>query len=303
MTDPESNFKPKEDSWDSEGEDPTNDLFYISKLINHFQTRYCINSRRIYAVGLGTGGGMMHQLACQPQLARKIAAYAAVGGAFYKPKSDEDPFWGNCRLGRRPIPIMEIHGEKDDQYPLVAVKKPKNKDVLPAQDWVKKWKNLNDCGNTKGEPKVSKASNTTVLTELENGQRIESLVYGGGAVKEAYRCGWWNDRKNDDFSVGEKDQGRLSVVHYTVRNFKHGWPRMKVDEKSEMTFKGKKVKPVGNPNVDASSIVLNFFNHHRLPDSGTLQGQVRRLMMERGAPRRDGKTWPKNIPLPKHMEL
>jgi poly(3-hydroxybutyrate) depolymerase len=301
MTDPKSLFEPKEDSWDSDGDDPTNDIFYTARLIKHFETKYCINSRRIYAVGLGQGGGMMHQLACQPQMSRKIAAFAAVGGAFYKPKDKDDHFWGNCRIGRRPIPILEIHGDQDKEYPLVTIKKKEYKDLMPITDWISEWRDLNSCGNVKGKPKISKTSDTTILTELESGQRSESLVFGGGAIKESYRCGIWQDRKNDDFDAEEKDRWRVSVVHYVIRGFKHGWPRIKVEERDEVEFKGKKVKPIGNPSIDASSIVLNFFNHHRLPDKQTVQGQARRLLLERGAPVRDGKTLPKNIP--RHGEL
>jgi poly(3-hydroxybutyrate) depolymerase len=301
MNDPKSGFVPKEDSYDSEGDDPTNDLFYISKLVNEAQSKYCINNRRIYTVGLGTGGGLVHHLACQPQISRKIAAYAAVGGAFYNPEGKkEDPFWSTCNIGRRPIPVLELHGEQDDVYSLTA-KKRKNKDYMAAEDWVKQWRDLNKCGSRVGRPAFSE-SNTTLFTELIFGQLTESLVFGGGAVKQTYRCGMWNDRRNDDFSKEEKEQWRLSVVHYIIRNFKHGWPRAKVDQKEEDEFKGRKVKPVGNPNVDASSIVLNFFNHHRLPDAQTIQNQARSLFIERGAPKRDGKHLPTDIPLP-HSEL
>jgi poly(3-hydroxybutyrate) depolymerase len=302
MGDPESAFVPREDSNDSEGDDSVNDLFYITKLISEVESKYCINNRRIYATGLGTGGGLVHRLACQPQTSRKVAAYAIVGGAFYKPEGKkEDPFWSTCNIGRRPIPILEIHGEQDDMYPLAA-KKRKNKDYMAVEDWVKQWRDLNKCGNIVGKSAFSKSQNTTVFQELKTGQLAESLVFGGGAIKQTYRCGIWRDRRNDDFTKEEKEQWRLSVVHYIIRNFKHGWPRVKVEEKTEVEFKGRKVKPVGNPNVDASSIVLNFFNHHRLPDSHIIQSQARSLFIERGAPKRDGKNLPKDIPIP-HGEL
>jgi poly(3-hydroxybutyrate) depolymerase len=301
MTDPESDFEPKEDSWDSDGDDPANDLFYITRLIKHFETNYCINTQRIFAVGLGQGGGMMHQLACQTHLSRKIAAFAAVAGAFYKPRGEEDGFWSKCLIGRRPIPILEIHGDQDKVYPLVPTKKQKKNGLISISDWISKWRILNSCGDVKHKPKSSKTSSTTIITELESGQLSESLVFGGGAIKEAYRCGFWRDRSNDDFDAEEKEQWRLSVVHYIVRGFSHGWPRLNVKELDEVTFKGKKVKPTGNPSIDATSIILNFFNHHRLPDQSVIHGQAKRLLMERGAPLRDGKTLPKNIPI--HTEL
>src|ERR1700753_766369 len=124
MTDPKSNFKAQEDSWDSDGVDPTNDLFFTSRLIRHVERQFCVNTRRISAVGIGQGAGMMHHLACQTVLSRKIASVAAVSGAFYKPKSEDDRFWRVCKMGRRPIPILEIHGDQDKEYPVSSAKKP-----------------------------------------------------------------------------------------------------------------------------------------------------------------------------------
>src|ERR1700760_3034382 len=117
MTDPSGPFKPNEFSFDSDGDDDDNDIFFTGKLIEHLKDTYCINPRRIYAVGYGTGGGMMRQLACQPAISRKIAAYAAVGAGMFKSEDPEDRFWGKCMIGRRPIPILTIHAEEDELWP------------------------------------------------------------------------------------------------------------------------------------------------------------------------------------------
>ena len=129
MTDLESAFKPQEYSFDSSGDDdPENDLFFTTNLLNHLESKFCVNTRRIYATGLGMGGGMMHQLACHTHLSRRIGAFAAVGSASFKVEQ-LDRLWGQCLLGRRPIPVLQIHGEEDEficpqQRQNVEVQKP-----------------------------------------------------------------------------------------------------------------------------------------------------------------------------------
>jgi poly(3-hydroxybutyrate) depolymerase len=278
-------------------------MFYTKDLLNHISDNYCINKRRVYATGLGQGGGMVHQLACHTHLSRRFGAFAAVGGAFYQSHDSKDRLWGSCMIGRRPIPILEIHGEKDEKYPLEQREKGLGKKLLPASRWVKTWSKNNKCGDILGEPTASQATDAVILTQLEGGQVSESLAYAGGAIRTAYRCGKYPDRKNDDFSSEEKSLKRISVLHYAVKGFKHGWPRIQFKHpEKEVEFHGKRVKPPGSPNFDASAIILNYFRHHRLPDSATIMGQAKKLLIERGAKayKQDGMP---RIPQQDHSEL
>jgi poly(3-hydroxybutyrate) depolymerase len=298
MTDPESAFVPQEYSFDSSSDDdPENDLFFTRNLLNHLETKFCVNTRRIYATGLGMGGGMMHQLACHTHLSRRIGAFASVGSAFFK-VAQEDRRLGQCLIGRRPIPILQIHGEDDPFYPLNKDRTFKSRSLLPAGEWLLTWPILNNCGEAVGEPRTSTSTKATVMTELEGGQLSESIAYGGAAIKTSYRCGWWPDRKNNDFHAEEKELRKIFVLQYAVRGFGEGWPRARGEPEKEVEFRGNMVKPLGSPDFDASGVIIKFFTHHRLPDKAIVHAQAKQLLYERGAKKYDEK----NLKSP-HNEL
>ncbi|KAF2675212.1 hypothetical protein BT63DRAFT_474857 [Microthyrium microscopicum] len=286
ITDPQSTWDPEDISFDSDGTDPANDLDYTRVLLNHLERTFCLNTQRIYAVGLGTGGGVVHQLACHTHLSRRIAAFAPINGAFYRPRGSEaeDLLWGKCMIGRRPIPMLEIHGVENGEYLLKPeMEHARSLEVLSAEEWVNDWRALNNCGEDVGETVESGASRAVRMTQLQGGQRSESVTYGGLARKVSYRCGYWSNRNNSDFKTEEKDGRKINLLHYAVERFMHGWPRMKGPVQEEVEFYGNKVKPLGAPNFDASVVVLEFFRQHKLPPYGVIQGQAKRLLIERGA--------------------
>jgi len=284
MTDPESGWEEKEDSFDISGDDTANDLFYTVALLDHLEKSFCIDLRRIYATGLGQGAGVVHQLACHTHLSRRIAAFAPVNGAFYRPVSPEDLLWARCMIGRRPIPMLEIHGAENQHYPLLPLADNSiSLATISSDEWVKDWAQLNKCGDVVGQSSPSTATRAVQLTELTTGQRSESIVFGGLVTKTAYRCGFYSNRQNSDLNAEEKDPRKLSIVHYAVKNFGHGWPRVKAKAVDSIHFNGHDVKPLGSPNFDASAVVLNFFRAHRLPSQSTIHGQAKQLLIERGA--------------------
>jgi poly(3-hydroxybutyrate) depolymerase len=231
---------------------------------------------------MGPGGGMMHYLACNTHLSRRFAAFAAVGGAFYEGDGPEDRSWGECLFGRRPVPVLEIHGEDDKKYPLLQATKKADKRLLPAFEWVKHWSKYNNCGDTRSQPTISAKSNAVFITQLDGGQVSESLTYAGGATKTAYRCGMYRDRTDDDFTSEETSLGRISVLHYALKGFKHGWPRLQF-QPEDVEFHGNTITPPGSPNFDASAVILNYFSHHRLPPANIIMAQAKDLLIERGA--------------------
>jgi polyhydroxybutyrate depolymerase len=76
----------------------------VSALIDTLDGRYGVDLNRVYAVGLGQGGFMVHRLACE--LGHRIAAFAAVGASI----ADSAAYY--CQ-GDRPIPMMIVHGTAD----------------------------------------------------------------------------------------------------------------------------------------------------------------------------------------------
>ncbi|MBK9448349.1 MAG: T9SS type A sorting domain-containing protein [Bacteroidetes bacterium] len=82
----------------------TKDVDYINVLIDTLHSRYGIDLNRVYAVGMGQGGFMVHRLACE--LSGRLAAVAAVGASI----ADSAAFY--CQT-TRPVPVMMIQGTAD----------------------------------------------------------------------------------------------------------------------------------------------------------------------------------------------
>ncbi|HEX2899229.1 MAG TPA: T9SS type A sorting domain-containing protein [Bacteroidia bacterium] len=82
----------------------TKDVEFIDVLIDTLHARYGIDMGRVYAVGMGQGGFMVHRLACA--LGDRIAAVAAVGANI----ADSAAFY--CQTSR-PVPVMMIQGTAD----------------------------------------------------------------------------------------------------------------------------------------------------------------------------------------------
>ncbi|TKA75674.1 hypothetical protein B0A49_06582 [Cryomyces minteri] len=90
-----------------------NDIGFTADLLDHIESRYCIDRSRIYATGFSNGGGLVGLLACNDALAHRIAAFAASSGAYYKDEALNEPLFGDCQADRVPTPFLEFHGSKD----------------------------------------------------------------------------------------------------------------------------------------------------------------------------------------------
>ncbi|MDQ2715132.1 MAG: ferulic acid esterase [Chloroflexota bacterium] len=123
-------------AWASGGahDPPANDVLFVSELLTHLQTTLCIDARRIYTVGYSNGGGLVNVLACT--LARRIAAFASVSGAFY-------PSPGGCHPGRA-VPILEFHGTGDSVVPYLGGAQ-RAWEAIPV--WLRHWAQLDGCSS------------------------------------------------------------------------------------------------------------------------------------------------------------
>ena len=84
------------------------DIGFIRALVAQIQTSACIDSRRIYAVGVLTGGGMVYDLACQA--ADLFAAVAPAAFDLLQEDVDE------C-VPTRPITEISFRGTADPRVP------------------------------------------------------------------------------------------------------------------------------------------------------------------------------------------
>jgi len=162
----------------------TDDVGFISMLIDSFAETYNADTSRVYVTGLSNGGGMAYRLACE--LSDKITAIAPVVGPFAKETA-------KLCSPVRPVPVYMIYGYDD---PLVRfdtryVHAPGGKtelgEKLTIPETINQWVTMNDCGGRVDETNLpDRADDGTYITRTTyngcaNGtQVVADVVYGGG---------------------------------------------------------------------------------------------------------------------------
>ena len=127
--------------WDARrGNQPetTNDIGFISALIDDLGSRYSIDRHRIYAAGFSNGGTFTHRLACE--LSDKITAIAVVSATM--PAN----LTSRCQAAK-PVPVLLIHGTKDETIPYATA----GRGLLSVPDTVKYWSTHNRCSSLPNE--------------------------------------------------------------------------------------------------------------------------------------------------------
>lgn len=97
------------ETWNVSSPSGTDDVGFISALIDTVNLTYNIDLERVYACGMSMGGFMSYRLACE--LSDRIAAIASVTGlqAF------------NPCTPSRPVPVAQFHGTADPIVPYAGV--------------------------------------------------------------------------------------------------------------------------------------------------------------------------------------
>ncbi|KAK7180899.1 hypothetical protein DPSP01_000629 [Paraphaeosphaeria sporulosa] len=165
------------------------DRIFVSELLDYLTSTFCIDESRIYITGLSNGGGLTGLLACDPAINRRVAAFAAVAGAFYADASLTEPLFGvGCKpeLDGRKLPLMEMHGLNDSVIAYDGNNSPAP-DSIPLPSWVNSWVDREGCGQVNADVQV---------------------LDGGNLTRSAWSC----DGRND------------VIVHYKINDFGHGWP-------------------------------------------------------------------------------
>ncbi|KAE9993696.1 hypothetical protein EG327_003705 [Venturia inaequalis] len=261
---------------------PNTDLEWTSALLAHLTASYCIDKRKIHASGIGTGGGMLSLLACHPTLSTQISSFAAISAAFYNDQAPSSP-WAerNCNPGRRPIPLMEIHGNRDTRWGYWPPGVEGEIQGLGPVGWLDLWKERQVCGDKVGEPGPAAFSNATYISKLEHGRVSEGVEFGGGAVRVAYRChvdggSGEVEKKDEDM----RDVSSLTLLHYSLRDVGYGWPRLYLKAEPKIKVNGHEAYPPGDIYFDATKLVLGWFETHPLPGREALARQAKELRDE-----------------------
>lgn len=182
----------------------TDDVTFVRTLIKDLDTVICFDTTRVYATGLGTGGGLVHLLACDPVVSTQLAAYAIVAGGFGT--KSNSPIWAECKPARLPAPILEIHGEEDKILPYMLNDWEPAKSRRAVPHWLDDWSERNGCGETISEPieGIDGTGTPVFVTKLEKGGWIsEAESWGGGILRTAKSCPTEGEAKATDAKDGE----------------------------------------------------------------------------------------------------
>lgn len=115
----------------------SDDVNFISRLIDQMQVDFRIDSARVYVVGVSAGSPMAYRMACE--LSDRIAGVASIAGSMSS---------SGCQPSR-PVSILEMHGTVDLNVPYAR--------GLAA---VQQWTTLNGCV---GDPVLSQSGITKTL--------------------------------------------------------------------------------------------------------------------------------------------
>ncbi|MBW4663471.1 MAG: alpha/beta fold hydrolase [Chroococcus sp. CMT-3BRIN-NPC107] len=208
----------------------TDDVGFVSALIDKVVQDKNIDKNRIYAVGLSNGGMFTQRLACQ--MSNKIAAFATVSAAL--PKNLQS----TCNPGR-PVPIVMINGTADRIVPWQggevardirtrSGQKPSGVggEVISIPATIAFWRGKDGC---------------TVQPSTE---KLPDTQPDGTQVTRQYS----NCRNSSQ------------VVLYTVDGGGHGWPGSNVNTQ---TRRGELIGKISK-DISASSVVWNFLKSKTL---------------------------------------
>ncbi len=90
--------------WNAAPTDDNYDLVFLTELLDHLQERFCIDTGRVFSVGMSNGAQISSLLACR--LGDRIAAIAPIAGVEYNEPCDGPP-----------VPVIAFHGVEDPIVP------------------------------------------------------------------------------------------------------------------------------------------------------------------------------------------
>lgn len=117
----------------------TQEVQFISELIDTLRASYNIDPTRVYANGLSNGGGMSFALSCR--LSDRIAAIGVVATAIFLP-------WSGC-TDQRAVPMIVFQGTADKAVPYNGGKSWVAPNVFPnIPAWTARFAVRNRCQRT-----------------------------------------------------------------------------------------------------------------------------------------------------------
>lgn len=184
-----------------------NDVHFVGQILDQVQQKLCIDTERIYSVGISNGGGMSWLLSCK--MSHRIAAFAMLSGAYYFPDKQCTP--------DRPAPLLNIHGGKDPIIPYGGSKRKK----LPAIDtWVRARAKYNGCIDK--QPSILRPSRSTKITtwhECSNGATVQNVELTQATHDWPLRIAVPSDDDDQAIIFGNKQSGAALPAAYYIWYF------------------------------------------------------------------------------------
>jgi len=154
--------------------DNVDDVGYTRAILDDMQTKFNVDTKRTYALGVSNGGILVMRLASA--LSDRFAAVASVAG----------PLWGPeefCLPSRR-VPVLYIHGTADNFMPFYGgipnCPEVVQKDMRAAQETVDVWSYKNQCWNVPKLVYQYKAATCVTYGTGDNMAEVEFCTLEGG---------------------------------------------------------------------------------------------------------------------------
>jgi polyhydroxybutyrate depolymerase len=155
------------------------DLAFVDALLADVKARVCVDVNRVYAVGVLTGGGMAHYLACE-----RADDFAAVSPAAFDLAEETV---ADCQP-TQPVGVVAFRGTADERVPYEGGSSMlvPNMTVtfLGAQASFERWASLNGCV---GEPSAPDGNGCSTYSECTGGVEVVlcSKENGGAEAGDA----------------------------------------------------------------------------------------------------------------------
>ena len=150
---------------------PSDDVLFVSDLLDRLQSSLCVDPTRIYATGKSNGGGFTALLACR--LEHRIAAFATVAGAFY-PQSTV-----GCGPGT-PVSLVDFHGTADTIVGYNGEASSHGAPLPALPDWVQGWADHDHSGPSTETPIGADVTQVAYAGCAAHSQIVHYRIAGAG---------------------------------------------------------------------------------------------------------------------------
>ncbi|MEX2247064.1 MAG: PHB depolymerase family esterase [Dehalococcoidia bacterium] len=177
---------PHFNAWQLASPEP-NDVAFVNTLLDAIEAALCIEHARVFSTGLSNGAMMSVRLACS--LPGRIAAIAAVAGAYYPPIALDLNAAETC-TGITPVPILLFHGTSDVPVPfnggfggipglMITFRLPMD-DNTPADDVLADWSAHNGCTAGRQESQIDTEVRLITYASCDANAGVQLYAVDGG---------------------------------------------------------------------------------------------------------------------------